>query len=730
MLHLSRMLLASSAAIALTLPAVAQAAEGGAEDAFELEEIIVTAQKREQRLLDVPQSVSVLSSKALAAAQAERFDDYLTRLPSATFTTTQSGQTRLILRGINAGGVGATVATYVDETPYGSATGLANGAILTPDLDPFDVARVEVLRGPQGTLYGANSLGGLVKFVTVKPSTEGFEAAAKGNVESMKGGDTGYALRGAVNVPLGEKLALRASAFHRKDAGFIDDVNGNEHVNSGTMEGGRASLLFKPTDNFSVLLSANLQDLKSNGDNSFDADPATNLPLFGELMQSRLLSQNNDIKYRIYNGTVEWDLEGFTLTSATSYGKLDQTQTDDFSSLYGPILTAVFGTPLGAGLDATMGQKRFTQEFRVDSTGDGPLQWTVGGYYSEEENALGQVLYGIDAGTGEVFTGLEELILVGLDSDYKEYAGFASATYSFSEKLDLTVGARYSSNDQTNLQSTAGPLAGPATSFDGDSSDTAFTFSVAPSFKPNETTTLYARVARGYRPGGPNALPPTAPTSVPRDFAPDYTTNYEAGVKAELLERTLAVDASLFYIDWTDIQVLVQVDNFGVNSNGGKAKSQGAEFSATYSPVEGLTFTGSASYVDAKLTEDADPLTGALDGDRLPYVPKFSSSIGAEYEWPLSDTLTGSVGGTWRHTGARESGFDSTLGQRTMPSYELVDLHAGIAFENITLEAYVRNLTDARGFTALGGPSGAPMGGIAASIIRPRAFGLSLSLQY
>ncbi|WP_308909120.1 TonB-dependent receptor [Pseudokordiimonas caeni] len=729
MLHLSRMLLASSAAIALTLPAVAQA-EGGADDAFELEEIIVTAQKREQRLLDVPQSVSVLSSKALAAAQAERFDDYLTRVPSAAFTTTQAGQTRLILRGINTGGVGATVATYVDETPYGSATGLANGSILTPDLDPFDVARVEILRGPQGTLYGANSLGGLVKFVTVKPSTEGFEAAAKGSVETLKGGDTGYALRGAVNVPLGEKLALRASGFHRKDGGFIDDVNGNEHVNSGTMEGGRASLLFKPTDNFSVLLSANLQDLNSNGDNSFDVDGTTYAPIFGDLEQSRLLVQNNDVKYRIYNGTVEWDLEGFTLTSATSYGKLDQVQTQDYSAYYGPVLTSILGVPLGAGVDATMGQKRFTQELRVDSTGDGPLQWTVGGYYSEEENALHQTLYGADAATGDIFPGLGELQLVGLDSDYEELAAFASATYSFSEKFDLTVGARYSSNDQTNLQTSSGLLAGPASSFDGESSDNAFTFSVAPSFKPNETTTFYARVARGYRPGGPNALPPTAPTSVPRDFAPDYTTNYEAGVKAELLERTLVVDASLFYIDWTDIQVLVSVDNYGVNSNGGKAKSQGAEFSAIYSPFEGLTLTGSASYVDAKLTEDADPLTGALDGDRLPYVPKFSSSLGAEYEWPLSDTLTGSVGGSWRHTGSRQSGFDSTLGQRDLPSYDLVDLHAGVSFENITLEAYVRNLTDARGFTALGGPDSAPMGGVAASIVRPRAFGLSLSLQY
>src|SRR3954466_10652962 len=183
-------LMATGAVVAFAFPAYAQApAATDSSVNNSQDEIIVTAQKREQRLLDVPQSVSVLSAQALTAVHAERFADYFTRIPSASIVEDQAGQTRLVLRGINTNGVGATVATYVDETPYGSATALANGAILTPDIDPLDLQRVEILRGPQGTLYGANSLGGLVKYVTVAPSTDGVHAAAEAGLESVSHGE-------------------------------------------------------------------------------------------------------------------------------------------------------------------------------------------------------------------------------------------------------------------------------------------------------------------------------------------------------------------------------------------------------------------------------------------------------------------------------------------------------------------------------------------------------------
>src|SRR4051812_14484162 len=172
-------------------------------------EIIVTAQKRSERLLDVPQSVSVISGESLENSHAQRLSDYLTRVPSANVVEGQAGQSRIVLRGINTGGVGATVATYIDETPFGSATSLANGGVLAPDLDPFDLSRVEVLRGPQGTLYGANSLGGLVKYVTVAPDPREFDAAGELGIEDVAHGDTSWWARAAANVPVSSDAAVR-----------------------------------------------------------------------------------------------------------------------------------------------------------------------------------------------------------------------------------------------------------------------------------------------------------------------------------------------------------------------------------------------------------------------------------------------------------------------------------------------------------------------------------------
>ena len=221
-------LLAGTCLVGLSAPAVAQdngaAAPAGQPSAVQTKgdqnAIIVTAQKRTQRVLDVPQSVSVISGQSLENQHAQRLSDYLTRIPSANIVESQPGNSRIVLRGINAGGVGATVATYIDETPFGSATSLANGAILAPDIDPFDLERVEVLRGPQGTLYGANSLGGLVKYVTVAPDPHMVGAAAEAGVEDVSHGDMGYWARAAGNIPLSNTAAVRVSGFYRSRSGL------------------------------------------------------------------------------------------------------------------------------------------------------------------------------------------------------------------------------------------------------------------------------------------------------------------------------------------------------------------------------------------------------------------------------------------------------------------------------------------------------------------------------
>lgn len=691
--------------------------------------IIITAEKRAQRLLDVPQSVSVISGESLDNQHATRLADYLTRIPSANIVENQAGNSRIVLRGINTGGVGATVATYIDEAPFGSATGLANGAILAPDIDPFDLARVEVLRGPQGTLYGANSLGGLVKYVTITPDTKAFDAAAEVGAEDLSHGNMGWWARAAANVPLSDVAAFRVTGFYRDDPGYIDDPNHGRDVNDGKTYGGRLSALLAPTEHLKIRGSVLLENIRSNGTNMVDLDPVTFKPAYGKLKHLRVIAEPNDIDYRLYNGTVDYDFGPLSLVSATSYGTLDQSQIEDASSIYGPLLSGALGIPLGSGVDQGMTQRRFTQEFRLASNHNDVVQWTVGGFYTHEKNRLSQNLYAVDGVTGASIPSLDGLILVSLPSKYAEYAGFANATWHVVPKFDLTAGGRWSHNKQSDAQNTDGLLAGGASSFGGKSSDSVFTYSVAPSYKLNPNTRIYARVAKGYRPGGPNAVSPLAPAGVPRQFAPDSTTNYEVGLKTETDDHLLSLELTGFVIDWKDIQLLAQVEGFGVNTNGGSARSKGIEFTAGLNPSRFLSLYANGSYVDAYLTKDTPALVGGVKGDPLPYNPKWQSTIGAEYQQPVSPTLTAHAGISWHYTGVRHTDFDPALGQRRLSAFGQVDAHAGLDVGQFRIDAFAHNITDARGIVNLGF-FGDVNGNVAASVIRPRSFGLALGYRY
>ena len=731
-------LLATSCCVLGAAPAVAEepaeaSVDSQSEPAPDIEgensaDIVVTAQKREERLLDVPQSVSVISGDALQEQHAQRLSDYLTKVPSANIVENQAGNSRIVLRGINTGGTGATVATYVDETPVGSATGLANGATLAPDLDPSDLERVEVLRGPQGTLYGANSLGGLVKYVTVAPSTSRFATNGEVGIETVSHGNTGWWARAAGNVPLSDDAAVRMSGFYRREPGYIDDPALGNNVNDGSSYGGRLSFLIRPNDDLRIRATAQLQNIRSNGTNIVDLDPVTLDPSIGKLDHVRIVDEPNDINYRVYNATVDYEFGPVTLVSSTSFGTLDQAQVVDASGVYGPLLSLVLGFPLGAAVDQGMEQDRFTQELRLSSSGHAGLEWTIGGFYTHEKNRLSQNLFGVDALTGDAPAALDGLILVDLPSKYDEIAGFANATWHISQQFDLDAGGRVSHNKQSNEQNTAGALVGPSTSFNGKSSDGVFTFSLAPTFKPNDNTRIYARIAKGYRPGGPNAVSPLAPDGVPRHFDPDTTISYELGLKTQTSDRLLTAEVTAFLIDWKDIQLLVQVEGLGVNTNGPSARSKGFEFNFGLNPLRGLSIYANGSYVDAYLTKDAPALAGGQKGDPLPYNPKWQSTIGADFEYPLNGTITGRAGLSWHYTGSRRSDFDPINGQRKLGGFSQLDAQAGLDFGRVRVDAFAHNITDARGIVNIGF-FGSPTGDLAASVIRPRSFGLTLSMR-
>jgi outer membrane receptor protein involved in Fe transport len=299
-------------------------------------------------------------------------------------------------------------------------------------------------------------------------------------------------------------------------------------------------------------------------------------------------------------------------------------------------------------------------------------------------------------------------------------------------QFDIQFGGRYSHNEQTAVQTTVfNALISPTpTVVNGNSSGNVFTYSVAPRWHVDANTMVYARVASGYRPGGPNVIPPGAPAAVESQYGADKTTNVELGVRSTLLDGALSVDLTAFHVDWKNIQLFEVVDGFGINGNGGTARSQGLEWTLGYVPVRGLTLQWTGAYTDAKLTADA-PALDATSGNELPYAPKWGTSLDGGYEWPLFSNFKGFVGATWSYIGARESDFASSSAtvpvQVELPSYNTTAIRFGVDNDVYRISLYGKNLSDSRGITNYL-DSGAPYP--QTTVIQPRTFGLVLSAKF
>jgi outer membrane receptor protein involved in Fe transport len=738
----TKLKMAALAALGVAAPFLSQ--ESSALDAAQptdgdaLATIVVTAEKREEPLLNVPMSVTALGGGSLDKLQDRDFSDYSAMVPGLSLVSSQPGLTRLTLRGQNAGGVGSTVAVYVDESPFGSSSALLNGSIYTGDFDTWDLQRIEVLRGPQGTLYGSNSEGGLLKFVTTAPILGSFSGAAETTGESVDHGGNGGDVRAVLNLPLGDKVAFRISGFDQDVPGYIDDpLSGKSNLNDGHKEGGRASLLAVPTADLSIRLTATSQQSKYDGNPPIDVDPVTLKPVHGDLTQERFIPEPSSFKYENYNATINWNAGPFSILSTTSYGILNSDTVSDASNqLLAPGLTvsdllgAAIGPNLGAYLDDNVDMKKFTQEIRLSSPTSDRLEWQVGGYYTRETGALIEHLNAMDLPSGAPAS-LPSLEIPIIASTYKEWAGFGNLTYHFNSQFDIQAGGRYSSNEQTASESVTGLLVQPQI-FSTPSSGHVFTYSVAPRWHIDANTMVYARVATGYRPGGPNALPPLAPPDVPREYGADKTTNIELGIRSTQFDGLLSIDVAAFHVDWKNIQLTEIISGFNFNGNGGTARSQGLEWTFAYIPVHGLTFTWTGAYTDAKLTSDA-PGVGGVSGDPLPYAPKWGTSLDGEYDWAAFSNYKGFVGGTWSYVGMRSTDFGSSADavptQVGLPSYNSFAARIGLENARYRVTLYGKNLGDSRGITSYQS-SGAP--GLAGEItvIQPRTIGVTLSAKF
>lgn len=764
-----------------SLSALVAATGGGAwaqGATLALEEIIVTATKRAVGLQDVGIAVSALSNETIERQGFVGVGDYLTKLPSVTIQDRGPGRNQIVIRGVasTAGGqADNTVGVYIGDVPL--SPGLAFGANGYPDLKLYDVDRIEVLRGPQGTLYGSGSLGGTVKVVPRDPVLGEVEILADAGTSHTRHGSWNMDLGAAVNLPLaGDKAALRVSAYYYDQSGFIDnrfdgldysqplDALGGlsmndvgvpdpdigprniNNVNDVETVGVRAALRVAPTDELDIVLSYLHQDADADGLPERDhTSPA--------YTQARLFDETLGDKFDFANLVINYDFGAVQATSSTGWMKREIFQNRDVSA-------AFFTAPIRL-LDLNK-TELWSEELRLSSANDGRFQWIVGGFYQHiKGNGIQDADWMGNAASMTAF--FENLVLgvpIGADDELyerddvlkqRQIAFFGELSYDITDSLRAIVGGRWYEYKQTmngyedGLFTGGTPVGGaPSVIRNLTSKEDGFNPKVALELRPADGQLYYAQVAKGFRLGGtqagvPDAAPGCAAELAQMGLTPAETRDpiksdsiwaYELGAKTTLADGRVTLNGALFYIDWKDIPVTFLLQcAFSYAANAGKASSKGAELELTALLAEGLTANIGGSYTKAVLEEDTPLETGlgGLKGDRLPGIPKWNIQAGLQYEFEI-----GGRAAFGRSDFHYVSGFlnkfpgdTGVIGQSG--DYFTLNLRAGLAItENLMAEVYAQNVTDesinlildtefADGRTTLG---------------RPRTLGAVLRLRY
>ena len=736
----------SCALLALSVGQVARAQQAPDPQSSE---VVVTAQKRVEDVQKVPEQVSVVSSRFIDQLHATSLQDIGAYVPGLQVTPGGTpGQTSLGLRGINPIGSNITVATYVDDVPVGGSSLYSNAAGFSLDLLPYDVSRIEVLSGPQGTLYGASTLGGLLKYDLTQADLHAFHAQAGADVLGVHGGgDAGGGVRASATGPvLGDKLAFIASYAFEDTPGYIDNVQtGPADQNGVRQQGARLGLLWAPNAKLRVELNALYQQVDADGLAEVALDPTTFRPVAGELKDDNYTAQPFRKAITILSDRTTLDLGFADLTSVTSYEYTNLGQTTDATRSYGSLVSATGGpNPTVAPFDQHIQLRKYTEEARLASKPNEHFEWLIGGFATYEHSSLGQ-LVPLRTAQGAEITPFSAAALGGLPvysplaainiaSIYREYAGFGDFTWHVTPRLDLLGGLRYSYNSQGYAQLTAGSLEAPA-ALRGHSNDSVVTFTASPSYKVTRDINAYLRFASGYQPGGPNiALPDQG---VPLTVGADTLTQYEAGLKTQFLHRRGTFNVAAFYNDWRDIQVTaLSSGGIGYITNGGRAKSEGLDASGSLLVLPGLTVGGTFDYTYAVFTR-VDPnvtaVLGVTKGRLLPQTPRYSGSVQANYVHPLVGDWTYGVGASVRLRGARYSTGNYTNLYFREPDYGVLDLNASIQNGRYTVRLFAKNLTDVRTYDTYAATPSLLTGQPAQAqgiLVQPRTVGLAVDARF
>lgn len=751
------------ARLALGASLIAMLAQGqiayaqGADEAEEDEGIIVTATKRDANLQDIPFSINAQTSEDIQKSGAVTLEDLSRNVAGLAVQNLGPGQSQVSVRGVSAGqivrdqpGVKEQVGVYLDES-------VVSLSLFTPDLDLFDLNRVETLRGPQGTLFGSGSIGGTIRYITNQPKTGVMEGLIEGNINLVGGDDFGGHLKGAINLPLGDTMAVRAVGYVTRYGGFIDAFREgggkSEDVNSGERYGGRIALTFEPSEDISITPRVVYQKVVADGYNRqevynlFGNEFTTTRPQisYGEREQYLLLREKFVDETLLADLTMSFGLGGIDLTSVTSYINRDILASRDASALTGSV-SVDLGYPAAAvllpsNLRDTTALETFTQELRLSSNGDGPFQWVVGGFYSKIDRFYRQRLPtpGYDAYTDAVLgAGTAAATANGfpanspynsdLPYDIEQFAVFGEASYEINDRFTATVGGRYYDFKEERDFVSGGLFSNLDNRTDRTKSD-GFSPRVLLSYDASDDITLNAQASKGFRLGGVNDplnLPLCSPGDAAifggfQDYGDETLWNYELNMKGQSGGVTL--NAGVFYTDIKNLQVTLDAGTCSsrIVFNVPKAHSAGIEFELSAKPDDHWEFGISGSLLDSKfdstvVSGGGQVIGGIRDGNRLPSVPRFQISGSAFYNFPVGGG-EGYVGFSAQHVSNRFTqpsdqevnprvfvhglpfggapGAASTTVNLTLPDYQLVNLSAGVDFDSgLSLSVYANNLFD------------------------------------
>ncbi|WP_129780857.1 TonB-dependent receptor [Peristeroidobacter soli] len=672
-----------------------------------LEEVIVTATKRSESIQDVPVSIRALGEQELRRMGADSLEDYAGVTPGLQLTGTRNNS-QIIVRGVTTGPVNhdqteikETVGVYLDETPIAVQR-------YSPNLKLFDLERIEVLRGPQGTLYGAGSMAGAIRMITRKPQLDRVAGEVRGMMSSTEHGSASNSFDAMLNVPLiDDVLAMRAVGFYRDVGGFIDNVaTGDDDANSELSRGGRVATRWTPNETLTVDSLVFFQQSDFRAISQYAAEA-------GEL--KTYVAENEPVHDRnlIVSLSATQQLDPLEVTAVGSYRR-KKLQYFSENGTFTNFITG-FRDGLGGTFDNRSNQRDYSFELRAASKSDSWLQWTVGAFYEDRTNFYSQdyTVAGVDAVAGidsrDFDANIDQLYFSNIDVKENQVALFGEVVFPLTDALKLTAGGRYFRAEQQADITFLGVFAYPNIGVGRFKNDEdGFNPRVNLSYAIDRDRMVYVQAARGFRLGGTNEpIPQPACTAdlqsrglsnAPDSFDSDHLWNFEVGTKTDWLDRRLTVNVAAYKIDWKKPQVTDQLGcGFNVFVNAGGLDIYGAEVETIVRPTDYLTVRGGAGYTDSTLNEDL-VFVGGREGDRAPYVPKWTYSASLDYTRPLGQSFEGFAFLSYQHTGARDTRFNpSVAASRHLDSYGLLNARIGINAANWSVELFGENLTDELG---------------------------------